>query len=156
MANSALSLLFSNRRSFLYIDSYTFRMIFNQFVRSEVRRSIQSWRPFFEQDMLLLEGMQRRATKMVVDLSHLTYERWHSTPNVFPVAYRTDREGLIFICKVLHSFAKPYPSTSFPLSHTTWLRAYSHKLPKIWFCTTIGVVFKVTALCRSGTLFHLI
>jgi len=43
-------------------------------VRSHVESCIHLWSPQHREDMELLEGVQRRATKMIRGVEHLSYE----------------------------------------------------------------------------------
>ena len=43
-------------------------------VRSHMEYSVQAWGPQYSKDMELLEWVQRRATKMIRGLEHLSYQ----------------------------------------------------------------------------------
>ena len=53
-------------------------MIYNTYVRAHLAYCVQVWNTYRKEDILCLEKIQRRATKMVYELKHLEYdERLH-------------------------------------------------------------------------------
>jgi hypothetical protein len=137
VTNRALRLLFSIRRSFLFINVDSFRVIYNQFVRPLIEYCIQACRPLHKKDLLLLESVQRRATKMVVGLCKTPYDQRLLILNLFPVSYRFDRGDLIFTYKLLHGFVNLDPYLFFYPSQTRFLRGNSHKLFKRRYRTSL-------------------
>ena len=48
--------------------------LYSVLVRPHLEYSIQMWSPQYRRDMDLLERVQRRATKMIQEMEHLSYE----------------------------------------------------------------------------------
>ena len=70
-ANRILSLI---RIGFTCLDMKMFMNLYPVLVRPHLEYCVQVWSPHLEKDINLLEGVQRRATKMVPQLKNLPYE----------------------------------------------------------------------------------
>ena len=70
-ANRVLGMI---RRSFSVRDKNFILQLSKSLVRPHLKNSIQAWRPHFQKDIELLEGVQRRATKLISDLKDEGYE----------------------------------------------------------------------------------
>ena len=70
VANRNLGLIF---RTFTYIDKDIFLNLFKSIVRPHIEYASSVWSPVFKKDMIALENVQRRATKLVKSIAHLSY-----------------------------------------------------------------------------------
>ena len=70
-ANSLAGLI---RRSFSFLSPSLFRILFTTFVRPHLEYGQSIWSPHLRKHIDLMEGVQRRATKFVDKLYHLSYE----------------------------------------------------------------------------------
>ena len=70
----AMAVLRSVRRAFVRFDIETFSIIYTSYIRPHLEYCIQAWSPYYAKDILLLEKVQRRATKLVWGLKELSYE----------------------------------------------------------------------------------
>ena len=70
-ANSIMSLI---RRSFTYLDTEMFKLLYKAIVRPHLEYAIQVWRPVLLKDITQLENVQRRATKLIPSIKHPSYE----------------------------------------------------------------------------------
>ena len=71
----AIAVLRSLRRAFVRFDIETSSIIYTSYIRPHLEFSIQAWSPYYAKDILLLEKVQRRATKLVWGLKELSYEK---------------------------------------------------------------------------------
>jgi len=70
-ANMVISTL---RRTFKYWTPYIFRILYTAFIRPHLEYAAPAWSPYLKKDILALENVQRRATKLVKELKNLKYE----------------------------------------------------------------------------------
>jgi len=52
----------------------SFNVIYKRYIRPDLEFCIQAWSPFLAKDKLVLENVQRRATKLVCGLKNKSYE----------------------------------------------------------------------------------
>ena len=74
VVNKPISALRWYKRSFNYLDSESFRILYKAYIRSNLEFVIQAWSPYLDNDINVMENIQRQATKLVPALSHLQYE----------------------------------------------------------------------------------
>ena len=70
-ANKTLGLI---RRSYEHLDANTLRTLFIAPVRPHLEKRVVAWSPRLEKDRKMIEGVLRRAAKMVPSLRKLEYE----------------------------------------------------------------------------------
>ena len=102
-------------RTFIYRDQYTFIKLYKQYVRPHLEFSVQAWSPWFQQDIELLENVQRRAVKAVSGLSGSYQEKLESLILLSP-AERRHRGDMIETFKLLHNIEDVDASKFFTIS----------------------------------------
>jgi hypothetical protein len=70
-ANRVLGMI---KRSFSYRSKDVILQLYKSLVRPKLDYCVQAWRPHLQKDIDLLEGVQRRATKLVYNLKNLSYK----------------------------------------------------------------------------------
>ena len=73
--NTANKILGMIRRNCEYIDTQVMKRLYTSLVRPHLEFNNITWSPIFIKYQKLLEGVQRRATKLVPKQKHLEYEK---------------------------------------------------------------------------------
>lgn len=102
-------------RAFTYRDRHTFIRLYQQYVRPHLEYCVQAWSPWLQQDIDLLENVQRRAVKAVSGLSG-SYEDKLRQLNMYSLKDRRTRGDMIETFKIINRIENVEPSTFFSLS----------------------------------------
>ena len=124
-SRKAIKLVNLIHRLFPSIDPHNFITLYSSFIRPVLEHCNPVWLPWLKKDELLLESVQRKATKIVPSLHFLPYPERLTRLNLFSLKYRRLRGCLIYSHKF---FLNQTHSTYFTLSHNTQLRGHSLKL----------------------------
>ena len=62
------------RQSFIYFDAETFPHLYKSIVRPTLEYGNLIWGPFYLPDQQCIERVQRKATRLIKEISHLQYE----------------------------------------------------------------------------------
>jgi len=73
-ARKANQVLGQMSRSFHYRDRFTWIKLYKVYVRPHLEYAVQAWSPWTQEDINLLENVQRRALRMTSGLAGETYE----------------------------------------------------------------------------------
>jgi len=71
MANKVLGMI---KRTFSIRNKEVILQLYKWLVRPHLEYSIQAWRPHNQKDIVLIEGVQRRATQLISGFIGYTYE----------------------------------------------------------------------------------
>jgi len=100
-ANKAMSILGLINRTFKRIDEEDFKLLYNCYVRPHLEYCIQVWSPYLVKDILHLESVQKRATKLVTSIKKLSYTERLRKLNIYSLERRRLRGDLIEMYKIL-------------------------------------------------------
>ena len=98
-ANQMIGLI---RKTFKYIDIDIFNRLYKAIVRPHVEYADIVWAPTSKHYQDKLEKLQRRATRMVKSISHLSYEERLKELQLPTLKYRRTRSAMLFLYKYTH------------------------------------------------------
>ena len=126
-ANQILAVI---KRSFELIDDCTLPLLYKALVRPHLEFGNVAWGPFNRADQLLVERVQRRATRLVTSLRHRPYEERLKALNLPSMFYRRRRGDMIQVYQILHGGVNIAAEKFFEPAGTDRTRGHSWKLTK--------------------------
>lgn len=126
-ANQILGLIF---RTFTYMDKEMFLNLFKSLIRPHLEYATTVWSPVYKKDMIQIENVQRRATRLVTSLQHLSYPDRLRNLGLPTLEYRRDRADMIQVFKILNNIDKVDKNTMFQMSSYEATRGHSQKIFK--------------------------
>ena len=100
-ANRVLGMI---KRTFHNFSKEIIVKLYKCFVRPHLEYAVQAWRPHLRKDIELLEGVQRRATRMVVDIKGMGYEERLKLLGLTTLETRRTRGDLIEVYRIMKGF----------------------------------------------------
>ena len=98
-ANSVMGMI---RRNFAFLDRDMFKQLFVAMVRPHLEYGATVWNPHFKKQITLMENVQRRATKQIPGLAHLSYLERLQLLKIPTLQYRRYRGDTIEMYKLSH------------------------------------------------------
>ena len=127
--NTANKLLGMIKRNFSNLNQQIVLSLYKTLVRPHLEYCIQAWCPHLQKDIELLEKVQRRVTKLVSALKHVSYEERLLALKLTTLATRRLRGDLIEVFKLFRGFTDVDPNKFFTLNKLS-TRGHSLKLHK--------------------------
>ena len=125
-ANRLLCLI---RRSFTYLDEESLPLLYMSIVRPHLEYGNVAWCPKFKKETDMLEGVQRRATRMIPSLKGKTYEERLQILKLPSLYYRRARGDMIECYKYLTGIYQV--DNSFLELDKSATRGHMYKLKKL-------------------------
>ena len=119
----AMVVLRSVKRAFIQFERETFNIVYNTYIRPHLEYCVQAWSPYYAKSILMLEKVQRRATKMVIGFKEFTYENRLTRLKL----YRLEHRDLIETFKLLTGKENINPGQFLKINLNN-LRSHSKKL----------------------------
>jgi hypothetical protein len=124
-SNSIMGLI---RRTFTYIDTPTFLMLYKALVRPHLEYANSVWNPYKKKHITALENVQRRATKLIPGFKDMTYENRLRKLKLPTLAYRRKRGDMIEAFKLTSGLYDTALPSLLEIQKNTRTRGHSKKL----------------------------
>ena len=98
-ANRKLGLI---RRSFTHMDKDMFLALYKSIVRPHLEYGSTIWSTIYKKDKIAIENVQRRATKLVPGIQHLSYSERLRILGIPSLQYRRIRADLVETYKIIN------------------------------------------------------
>ena len=95
------------RRTFVSLDEKMFKPLYVALVRPHLEYANQAWSPYLSKDIVPIENVQRRATKLIPSLKEMSYEDRLRKLKLPTLAYRRARGDMIETYKILSGVYDP-------------------------------------------------
>ncbi len=125
----AHKILATIRRTFVHIDSSNMIPLYKSLVRPYLEYAEETWSPKSKKNIRLLESVQRRATKLIPEISHVSYEERLKHLKLPSLVYRRHRGDMINVFKYMNNIWDTTDNL-FMLSRESRTRGHSQKLFK--------------------------
>ena len=89
--------------SFKFLSCSSFKILYRTYICPQLQFCVQVWYPYLIKDIVLLENVQRRATKLVHDLSSMPYQNRLKLLGLYSLYCRRQRGDLIEVYKILNN-----------------------------------------------------
>ena len=93
------------RRTFTYLTQDVFIGLYKSMVRPHLEYCVQAWRPHLIKDIMMLEAVQRRVTKLIPNMQHMSYKERLKNLNLTSLETRRLRGDLIEVFKLVKGIA---------------------------------------------------
>ena len=138
--NKANRLLGLIRRSYEHLDCASMKTLFTALVRPHLEFGNVAWSPRLEKDKALIEGVLRRATRIIPGLKDLSYEERLQAMGIPSMSHRRARGDMIEVYKYTHGIYK-VADPLLVLDTEKCTRGHSYKLEKQRCNTTARQTF---------------
>jgi hypothetical protein len=118
------------RRSFLHLNEKSFALLYNSLVRPHLEYAASVWLPHKMKDINEIEKVQRRATKLIPTIKHLSYADRLRKLLMTTQRYRHLRGDMINIYKIMTGLHHVDPTHFFSPPTAPNTRGHSRKLGK--------------------------
>ena len=126
-ANRNLGLIF---RTFTFMDKDMFLNLFKAIVRPHLEYATSVWSPQYKKDMIAIENVQRRATRMLPCLKGKTYPERLKTLGLPTLEYRRERTDMVQVYKIMNDREKVDKDKLFTMSQYAGNRGHPFKIYK--------------------------
>ena len=112
----------------LYMNKEMFNVLYKTLVRPHLEYCPQVWSPFLAKDINILEQIQSRATKIVPEISNLSYEDRLKELKLFPLKDRRLRGDMISTYKMINGLMNVDREQLVPMHGNPSTRSHNQQL----------------------------
>ena len=127
--NKANAIMGMIRRAYVYLDQESFLLLYKTLVRPHLEYANQVWAPHLKKDIVSIENVQRRATKLIPGFKDLSYQERLQKLKLPTLTYRRTRGDVIEMYKILTGKYDPLVS-DFIKINTNQTRGHPYKIQK--------------------------
>ena len=98
----ANSMIYLIKNCFKYLDKDMLKLLYKFLIRPHLEYASNVWNPIYKEDIIRLEGVQRRVTKLLPEIADLPYEDRLKALDLPSLYYRRLRQDIIFIYNYTH------------------------------------------------------
>lgn len=91
-------------RTFTCLEVEVFLPLYKSFIRPHLEYATSVWNPSLKKDIVNIENVQRRATRVVKGLKNLTYEERLRHLGLPTLCYRRERSDMLQLFKILQKY----------------------------------------------------
>ena len=124
----ANKILGMTKRTFSFLDKEMLVLLYKVFVRPHLEYNQQACSPYLIKDITLLEGVQRRATKLIKSLAEMPYEERLKELNLYSLQERRMRRDQILMFRIMTGDVKINKSKLFTPMKISSTRGNSMKV----------------------------
>ena len=126
-ANKILGLI---RRTFQYLDKEMLVNLYKSLIRPHLEYGSNVWSVIWKKEAIAIENVQRRATKLVKPIAHLTYQQRLKVLGLPSLEYRRLRNDMVETYKILTGVDKADKHQLFELENQGRTRGHPLKIRK--------------------------
>ena len=117
-------------RNFRLMGEEVFLTLYKSPIRPHLEFASVIWCPITIRDQKRIEGVQRRATKLVASITELSYQQRLRKLGLPSLQYRRLRADMLQVFKILHVIDRINPSIFFDLMDEARTRGHKYKISK--------------------------
>ena len=118
------------RRTFKNLDKEMFLPLYKSLVRPHLEYASNVWYVIFKKEAVALENVQRRATKLVLEIQHLSYPERLKSLGIPSLEYRRLRSDMVETFKIINDIDKANKDQLFEIEADRRTRGHNFKLKK--------------------------
>ena len=142
--NKAYSMLGLIKRNFIHMSSSTFLLLYTSLVRPHLDYASSVWCPHKTGDIENVEKVQKRATKLIIELKTLPYTERLKRLNLHTLKYRRLRGDMIEMFKIIHNIYDIRATPAVEFNERSHTRGNKYKLLKkvliMMFANTLSLL----------------